>query len=176
MKFLIVLLPSIILNFCFGQSNPNIDELKKTQLSIIEIEVADRKPITSKEVYLKAGIKTYYFINNEYKIQLDSTEIRGRGNTSWTEYPKKPYRLKLFSSKSLLGMPSNRHWALIANYIDRSLIRNKTAYDLSKYFGLKSASKSEMTHVILNGNYQGVYQLTEVIKIGNDRVNIDAIT
>jgi hypothetical protein len=171
--FFVFLLINISL---FGQINPNIDDLKKTNLSIIEINVANAKPIISKEEYLKAVIKSYYFINNEYKSQTDSTEIRGRGNSSWTDYPKKPYRLKLFSSKTLLGMPSNRHWALIANYIDRSLIRNKTAYDLSKYFGLKSASKSEMTHLILNGAYQGVYQLTEVIKIGKDRVDIDAIT
>jgi hypothetical protein len=75
----------------------------------------------------------------------------------------------------MLGMPSNRHWALIANYIDRTLIRNKTAYELSRYFGLKAASRSEFVHLILNAQYLGVYQFTEVIKIGKDRVDIDVI-
>lgn len=141
----------------------------------MEIAVADNLPIISKEIYLKAKITTYSPSEGVYKIQEDSTEIKGRGNTSWTDYPKKPYRLKLFSAKSMLGMSSNRHWALIANYIDRTLIRNKTAYDLSRYFGLKSASRSEFVHLILNKQYLGVYQFTEVIKIGKDRVDIDVI-
>ena len=167
----------LLLNCCnaFTQINPSVEELKKTGIPIMEIAVANNLPIISKEIYLKAKITTYFPSEGVYKIQEDSTEIKGRGNSSWTEYPKKPYRLKLFTSKSILGMPSNRHWALIANYIDRTLIRNKTAYDLSRYFGLKAASRSEFVHLILNAQYLGVYQFTEVIKIGKDRVDIDAI-
>lgn len=166
-----------LLNCSYTQSqiNPSVDELKKTGVPVIEILVVNNQPIVTKETYSKAKITTHYPSDGTYKTQIDSTEIKGRGNSSWTDYPKKPYRLKLYSSKSMLGMPSNRHWALIANYIDRTLIRNKTAYDLSKIFGLKSASKSEMVHLILNSQYQGVYQFTEVIKIGKDRVDIEAI-
>jgi hypothetical protein len=173
--FFLVILLFINCFHTFSQINPGVEELQKTGIPIIEIAVVNNLPITSKENYLKAKITTYYSSDGVYKTQVDSTEIKGRGNTSWTDYPKKPYRLKLFSAKSMLGMPSNRHWALIANYIDRTLIRNKTAYDLSRYFGLKSASRSEFVHLILNTQYLGVYQFTEVIKIGKDRVDIDVI-
>ena len=159
----------------FSQSNPGLDQLKKTAIPIMEISVVGNEPILSKETYLRAIVTTHQIKDGTYFTQIDSTEIKGRGNSSWTVYPKKPYRLKLYTSRSMLGMPSNRHWALIANYIDRTLIRNKTAYDLSKIFGLKSASKSEMVHLILNSQYQGVYQFTEVIKIGKDRVDIEEI-
>ena len=97
-------------------------------------------------------------------------EIRGRGNSSW-EAPKKPYRVKLGSKADIFRIGANKHWTLLANYYDPSLSRNKLSYDFSGELGLVSMD-SENVILIMNGEYQGVYQLCEHIRIDKTRINI----
>lgn len=99
-------------------------------------------------------------------------DIRGRGNSTWG-MPKKPYRIRLAQAASLLEMPPNRHWALIANYGDRSLLRNDVAFEISRRLALEYTPRQQYADVFLNGEYQGNYNLTEHIRQGADRVNIN---
>ncbi len=98
-------------------------------------------------------------------------EIRGRGNTTW-EMPKKPYRIRLTTSTSLLGMPANRNWVLLANFSDKTLIRNDLTFALSKSLGMAWTPRTQFVAVTVNGSYDGVYQLVEHVRVGPDRVNI----
>jgi CotH kinase protein len=102
-------------------------------------------------------------------------EIRGRGNSSWEQHPKKPYRLKLASSTSLLGMPANRHWVLLANHSDKTLLRNRLAFEVSQRIGLPYTPRSQGVELILNGQYQGAYDLVEHVRTGAQRVNIASL-
>src|SRR5574344_2137878 len=45
-------------------------------------------------------------------------KIRGRGNSTWLWYPKKPYRIKLDKKASILGLGEDKDWVLLANYRD----------------------------------------------------------
>jgi hypothetical protein len=98
-------------------------------------------------------------------------EIRGRGRTTWT-MPKKPYRLRLAAATGLLGMPSNRHWVLLANYADKTLFRTEFAMDLGRDLRMEWTPRSQQVEVTLNGQYQGIYQLIEHIRIDPNRINI----
>jgi hypothetical protein len=86
--------------------------------------------------------------------------------------PKKPYRLKLGNATELLGMPPNRHWVLLANYADKTLLRNDITFDLGRRMAFAYTPRSEYVHVVLNGSYEGLYQLAEQVRLGPDRVNI----
>ena len=98
-------------------------------------------------------------------------EIKLRGNS--TRYlNKRPYKIKLAAKSDLFGMGKNKHWVLLANDIDHTLIRNKITLDFASAIGMKFASESELVSVFLNGNYQGVYQLCEHIRVGKERVDI----
>lgn len=98
-------------------------------------------------------------------------EIKLRGNS--TRYlNKRPYKIKLESKSDLFGMGENKHWVLLANDIDHTLIRNKITLDFASAIGMKFASQSELVSVFLNGNYQGVYQLCEHIRVDEERVDI----
>lgn len=97
-------------------------------------------------------------------------QIKGRGNSTWFA-PKKPYKLKLAKKTDLYGMGKNKHWVLLANYIDESLMRNTIAGNLSKELGLVNM-ETVWADVIMNGNYVGNYQLCEHIRIGDSRVDI----
>ncbi len=98
-------------------------------------------------------------------------EIKLRGNS--TRYlNKRPYKIKLEAKSDLFGMGKNKHWVLLANDIDHALIRNKITLDFASAIGMKFASESELVSVFLNGNYQGVYQLCEHIRVDEERVDI----
>lgn len=86
---------------------------------------------------------------------------------------RKPYKLKLGSSTDLFGMGSSKHWVLLANYNENSLLRNKVSYDLSGKMGLPYM-QSVHVGMILNGKYLGNYLLCEQVKLEEDRVNVES--
>ena len=140
-----------------------------SKLPVVYIDTDDGKPVTEKSVYKGATIRIQG--NDSYEPQYDGrTEIKGRGNTSWS-YPKKPYKLKLDKSADLFGFGKNKHWVLLANWLDECFLRNYLAQDLAGELGLV---KDEMTwvNVVLNGVCQGNYMLAEHIRVGKNRVGI----
>ena len=98
--------------------------------------------------------------------------IRGRGNASWTDSEKKSYKMTLENKAGLLGMSKSRDWLLISNAADDTLTRNEVAYAISEDLGLAYTPNSEYIEVYVNGEYLGLYSLTEKIEIGNNRVAI----
>ena len=147
-------------------------------LPVMFINTENSQPITSKEEYVFA----YYYIDNMGIEGFNSVgsedapqpmEIRGRGNYTWTAFDKKPYRLKLDAKTSLLGMKRNKHWALLANADDYlGGLRNTVGYELSRRLGLAWTPAQQPVEVVLNGDYIGLYMLTETIRVEPDRVNV----
>ena len=98
--------------------------------------------------------------------------IKVKGNSS-SKWPKKSYGITFPEAVSLYGMPADTEWRLSANYHDRSLLRNKVAFDLAQQMsGLAWTPHTEFVEFQLNGKYLGSYLLTESIKIAPDRVDI----
>jgi hypothetical protein len=129
----------------------------------LTITTAGMVPITSREEYVNATLT----LNGETL----ATRIRGRGNSTWA-MPKKPYRLNLNEAASLLGMPAARNWALLANYADKTLLRTALAFCVSETLGMEYTPKSRFVELTLNGQYDGVYQLTEHVEVAPHKVNI----
>ena len=98
-------------------------------------------------------------------------KIRGRGNSTWLE-AKKPYKFKFDKKTPLLGMPAGKQWVLLANSIDNTQLRNVTGFALSEELGLEWTPRYRFVNLFINNRYRGIYQLTEQIKAGKDRVNI----
>ena len=136
----------------------------------VVIETENRVAIKDRETEIPAKLQIWGEKQPETEI-LDLT-IRGRGNTSWWDMPKKGYKIEFVKKQSMLGMPKDKDWALIANYADRTLMRNYIAYRLSAALGAYYAPRCEFAELYLNGEYLGVYLMTETIKISENRVNI----
>jgi CotH kinase protein len=104
--------------------------------------------------------------------------IELRGFTSQQDDPKKPYALETRKPSgenrnvSLLGMPKDDDWVLIASYRDESLLRNLVAYSAARWLG-GYASRTRLVEVILNDSYEGVYLLAEELKLHKSRVAVD---
>ena len=102
----------------------------------------------------------------------DLEYIRGRGNSTW-DADKKPYKVKLDKKSDLFGMGKNKHWVLLANRFDNSLMRNKMTYWLGEQLGMEFTPKSVPVEVVMNGEYYGSYFLTQQIRVDSSRVAID---
>ncbi|MGI6004267.1 MAG: CotH kinase family protein [Christensenellales bacterium] len=101
--------------------------------------------------------------------------IKGRGNSTW-RLAKKPYFIQLNSAQNLLGMGLSKNWILLANYIDRSYIRSKLAYSFAQKIGLAQTPNSEFCDLYINGEYYGLYQLTEKAETGTSGIDIPLAT
>jgi hypothetical protein len=145
-------------------------------LPIIRIDTENHAPIVSKEEYINAQLKIEANTADPAWNFEAPTQIRGRGNSTWYLHPKKPYKIKLLTKTTLMGMPADKEWVLLANYSDKTLLRNAVAMELSNRFGLPYAPRSRAVEVFLNGEYEGAYQLMENIKISTSRVNIPKLT
>ena len=143
-------------------------------LPMVFIETNSTKEIPSKwEDWMKgAEIKIY---NPDWTVDYEGpTSIRGRGNSTWG-YPKKPYALKLDSKGKILGMPKHKRWVLLANWMDRTLLRNSVSFELSSRSGLAYTPRGQFVEVFINGVHKGNYFLCEHIKVDENRVNIDEL-
>lgn len=153
-----------------------MEELARRQnIPIVRIDTKG-KPILDKKNYVDGTISISDpegLYSDVYEFKADMG-IRGRGNSTWS-FPKKPWKVKLDEKASLLGMPADKEWALLANYADRTLIRNIVAMKLSEICGFSWTPRMRSVEVYLNNEYQGVYTLCEHKKVSKDRVDIDVV-
>jgi hypothetical protein len=142
-----------------------------TNLPSVVIHTRNAEDIVIKDLYLKGIISV--ISGNGTNIHTDSLEIKGRGNASW-DFPKKPYRIKLFNKASILGLPAvEKSWTLINNYGDKTLMRNLLAFDLSKRLNIPYTPAGKPVDVFLNGEYKGTYQLCDQIEVATKRVETE---
>lgn len=104
--------------------------------------------------------------------------IRLRGNST-QKFPKKPFAVKLVSKASALGMPKHKRWVLLANWMDRTMLRNAVAFEVAHRTddafineGLGWNPHGYNVEVVMDGRHVGNYYLCEQIKIDGDRVDI----
>ena len=144
-----------------------------TGLPILWIETEGREDITSKEDYLRAGFRLVEDIGtcSSAGVTEGTVYIRGRGNTTWG-MPKKPYSLKFPQSVSLLGDSEERSWVLLANYADKTMLRHQTAFLMGQMSLLDYTPSSHFVELMLNGNYEGTYLLSEKVTTGSHRVDV----
>ena len=134
------------------------------------VNTDDGKSITSKTQYVNGS------------VSIDGTEtlpglpeatcrIRGRGNTTWS-WPKKPYLIAFDEQQSLFGLPRHKRWVLLANFMDRTLMRNLISMKVSSMTSLAWTPHCVPVELVLNGKHQGSYLLIEQVRVDKDRVKI----
>lgn len=144
-----------------------------TGLPIMRIDTEGGKEVTSKTEYINAHMTLSEDVLTRAPgdvIEAD-LQIKGRGNSTWAQ-PKKPYRLKFNEKISLFGEHKDKAWVLIANYPDKSMIRNDLAMTMGKMSKLDWTPSCHYVELILNGQYNGTYLLSEKIKASDHRVAV----
>ncbi len=114
---------------------------------------------------------------NDYSGKIS---IKQRGESS-TGFLKKSYTIELQkedgsnNNVSILGLPAENDFVLHGPYSDKTMIKNVLTYELYRRTG-KWAPRTRYIEIILNGDYRGVYVLTEKLKRDKNRVDIDKLT
>lgn len=148
---------------------------------LMTINIAGGQAILDKVNYLKGTIKIESkttegrILETLFETAMGKDGIRGRGNSTWG-MEKKPYKIKLDKSIQVLDMPANKHWVLLANYADKTLMRNELAFEISRRMGYTYTPRLRFVDLVLNGKYEGNYMLCEHVRIAPDRVNITELT
>ena len=145
---------------------------KSSGIPSVYINTEGGAPILDKENYVEATIKIDG--DGKYDNFEGKTSIRGRGNSTWG-MPKKPYKLKLDTKAPLFGMNSHREWAVLANYFDKTFLRNITAFEISRIAEMSWTPSSVSFELYLNEAYQGVYTMTEQVTVSKDRFDIELV-
>ena len=144
------------------------------RIPTVHITTEGGKPVDSKDNYVKAAFRfedPSRFYTDEESLELTG-RIKGRGNTTWG-MPKKPYRIKLDEKAHVFSRWGNKDWILLANYSDKTLLRNIMAMEISRICGMSWTPMMLSVEVYLNGQYQGVYAFSDHKEIAGHRVNIE---
>ena len=160
-----------------------------SKLPIVLLDGYGSGQSTDKNVYKDAGVMIFEPVNGSASLAALPTlaaragyHLRGQSSAM---FPQRPYKVELRDSADadfkypVLGMPADADWALIAPYYDRALIRNPFTYTLANEMGRK-APNTRFAEVYVNyenrpiqeSDYQGIYWITETIKINKHRVDL----
>ena len=151
--------------------NPsNYDEGKLT-FPVVKIETEGKKAVSSKTSYVNGSISIMN-TSAENALRRTPVSIRGRGNSTWAYFDKKPYKLKFQTKVDLFGMGAAKKWVLLANALDESMLRNYLAFSLADELGLEYTSDYQFVNLYINGEFQGLYLLCEQVQESSSRVNI----
>ena len=144
--------------------------IPETGLATVYINTERGASIVSKEEYVNASLSIQGLSADE-SMEDVVCQVRGRGNTTWS-WPKKPYLIKLDKKASVLGMPKHKRWILLANFLDRTLMRNMVSMKVASMTGLAWTPHCVPVELVLNGQHKGSYLLIEQVRVDKDRVNI----
>lgn len=145
---------------------------------VVYINTVDQAPIVDKINPIDATLHITVPEGSDYPELGTPDEgikltIRGRGNASWVNSPKKPYKLKFEKKQTVLGMPKSKHFALLhhnAGWLD--YFASMAGMELARITGEPWAPHMVPVELVLNGSYDGLYFLAETIKIDENRLNI----
>jgi hypothetical protein len=139
-------------------------------LPVIYLETENGAVIDSKEDYIPATLRLEG--QGQFPDLQSPIQIRGRGNSTWGIHPKKPYQIKFPEKKELLGMPEDKRWLFLAEYSDKTFLRNKFAFEMAYRSDLEWTPHSEFAEVYLNGSYNGLYHITQKVEESTNRLDI----
>ncbi|MFO7935106.1 MAG: CotH kinase family protein [Bacteroidales bacterium] len=159
--------------------------LEKTHLPLMVIDtdgrdIPDEPRITAHMGLIHNGEGRYNSPGDDFNIYDGRIAIEMRGESSLYFYPKKSYRIETQTDSGtnnnvpLLNFPRENDYVLYGPYGDKSLIRNVISYGMYEKMG-HYAPRTNFIELVVNGDYRGVYVLTELIKRDNYRVDIAKI-
>jgi len=161
----------LLLTLCAFILSASAQYERMTDLPTVYIETFDGNGIYSKDVY--EYCRLHYVDESGLVTSYDSVSIRGRGNSTWG-LSKKPYKLKFLNKEKFLGKgyAKCKKWTLLANAGDKPLMRNAVTSFMGEFTTLKFNPAVKFVDMVLNGTYQGTYQISDQVDVRPHRVDI----
>ena len=137
-------------------------------------------PAMDKDSYVEGSLEIIGDGNFE-SLEETNMKIKGRGNSTWwictdagagAVVGKCPFQVKFGDKTSVLGMPEDKKWVLLAEKSDKSMIRNKIARYMGELSDLEYTPNAEYIELFINEDYQGTYLIGQKVEESKNRVNI----
>ena len=137
-------------------------------------------PTMDKSSYVEGSLEIIGDGNFE-GLEKTNMKIKGRGNSTWwictdasagAVVGKCPYQVKFGDKTSVLGMPEDKKWVLLAEKSDKSMIRNKIARYMGELSDLEYTPNAEYVELFINEDYQGTYLIGQKVEESSNRVDI----
>ena len=137
-------------------------------------------PAMDKSSYVEGSLEIIGDGNFE-GLEETNMKIKGRGNSTWwictdasagAVVGKCPYQVKFGDKTSVLGMPEDKKWVLLAEKSDKSMIRNKIARYMGELSDLEYTPNAEYVELFINEDYQGTYLIGQKVEESSNRVDI----
>ncbi|MBR5813741.1 MAG: CotH kinase family protein [Bacteroidaceae bacterium] len=159
------------------QVNWLVDNAINAGTSVARIDINIDGNVTEITNAMKDTYQNATFTLTGYGVFEDMVDvpvtIKGRGNSSWTDNTKKPYRLKFEKKQAPFGMTKAKSWVLLANAQNGSFLTNAIAHKLGGMIDIPYTNHSVPVDVYLSGQYKGTYMFTEHRSINANSVDID---
>ena len=139
----------------------------------IDVESGSMDNIHEKKGNSEPGSLRLYTADGTLDCSSQIKSVSGRGNSTW-DYRKKPYNLELTSAQDLLGMGAAKKWILLANGYDPTNICDKMVSDFARETGAAYTAERQWVDLYLNGEYAGLYLLSERNELDPERIAVDA--
>ncbi len=152
------------------EDEPAVETKNPYQVFQMYISTQDGSDITSRDSYKACHVALG--AQGAFSNYSAQAQIRGRGNSSFLWYDKKPLRLKLNQKHKLLGLGKAKSWVLLANYRDVTDLMNTFVFETGRWLGLPFTNHTRYVELFVNGDYRGLYQLTEQVQQNKNRVNV----
>ena len=154
-----------------------------TGLPVLYINTEIPMEEITKEEYVFGDIKLVYEDGTDFAYTFEKIKdgekkegIKGRGNSTW-QMAKKGYAFKFDSKQSFFGLAAAKKWCIIANYADKTLLRNVYASLLAnELFDAEWNPSFRSVDVVWHGVYQGKYILCERNTVSAGRVEVQDIS
>jgi spore coat protein CotH len=145
-----------------------VDLTKFTGLPIVYLSTDNNAEIDSKDDYVEGEISLDggRYMNSTLQATM---KIRGRGNSTWG-HPKKPFQMKFDEKTEFLGMPADKKWLFLAEYSDKTMLRNRIAFEMGYISQLDWTPNSAFAEVYIGGEYNGTYNITQKVEESDNRV------
>ncbi len=169
----------ILLCFVCGFARAEAEKLLPSgTLPVLYINTIDNTPVDQREYYVDATAWFDASMTDEFESLGTPEEplvlgIRGRGNATWTQHDQKPYKLKFDKKQSIMGYNKSKHFALLhLRGAPTAYFHEPLAFCAAKLLGDEWVPSCKPCEVVLNGDYVGLYFLTETVRVEETRVNI----
>lgn len=136
----------------------------------IETESGTSDQINSNKNIKEPGTIKVLEPDGSFSLEHSLEYIKGRGNTSYTEFDKKPYQIKLTQDAPFLDMEPGKKWVFVSNSADSSLIRNALSRSLAGHLNLPQSEEGTFVDLYVNKEYVGNYYVVEKIEIQENRL------
>ena len=174
LKFITLCLFVLLITYFTYAAAPEVREDEQRDFPSLHI-TSYLHPFTQEREYWHNGTLTLSSDNPEWNFADVDVRLRGRGNSTWNDAPdKRPLRIRFETPQGLFGSEAHRDWILLANAFDGSLLRTHFTFYFARLLGDTTTyvPSSQFVHLYINGQYVGIYQVTDERNNGPGRGNV----